>query len=225
MRLKLLLLGSLVVTATVAKGEPTAGFIASKNNPVPDAYWIYAPAKVGEFAPNQAFSFDANVFDSKTKAAKEAVRFSYDIAPPNSNPNASRLGRRSLCVDVIKYASEAAAQLEVKKRIDAAVPTEQYDKKVKLPKCDPNHETSFNAPEEFIKKLPLKKGGDAYVFHMGKFWDYQCKKVSNNSEYVTWTSGVYVFRLDCSGASKEDYPSIFGQGEAVFAEYLKAIGE
>jgi hypothetical protein len=223
MRLKLVILGSLILAATALRGEPTAGFSPSKIHPVPDAYWVFAPAKVGEFGPNEAFAFDANVSDSKTKAAKEAVRFIYDIAPPNNNKD--RLIRRHLYVDVIKYASESAAQAEVKKRVDAAVPTEQYDKKVKLPKCDPKHETNFNAPEEFVKKLPLKKGGDAYVLHMGKFWDYQCKKVSNNDEYVTWASGVYVFRLDCSGASGENYPSIFGQGEAAFADYQKAIGE
>jgi hypothetical protein len=223
MRSKLVILGLLIVAATALRGEPTAGFTPSAKNPVPDAYWVYAPAKVGAFGPNEAFSFDANVYDSKTKAAKEAVRFSYDIAPPNNNKN--RLIRKSMYVDVIKYASEAAAQAEVKKRVDAAVPTEQYDQKVKLPKCDPKHESSFNAPEELVKKLPLKKGGDAYVLHMGKFWDYQCKKVSNNEEYVTWASGVYVFRLNCSGANNESYPSIFGQGEAAFAEYQKALGQ
>lgn len=223
MRLKLVILGSVIVAATALRGGPTAGFTASKNNPVPDAYWVYAPAKVGEFTPNEAFSFDANIHDSTTKAAKEAVRFSYHFSPTNNMKNP--LTRRHMYVDVIKYASEAAAQLEVKKRVDAAVPTEQYDKKVKLPKCDPNHETNFNAPEELVKKVPLKKGGDAYVLHMGKFWDYQCKKVSNNDEYVTWASGVYVFRMDCSGTNKENYPSIFGQGEATFAEYQKALGE
>ena len=222
MRLKLVILGLVFVAATVLKRRAHPGFTASKDHPVPDAYWIYAPAKVGEFGPNEAFSFDANVADSKTKTAKEAVRFSYDIAPPNNNKN--RLIRKHMYVDVIKYASEAAAQAEVKKRVDAAVPTEQYDKKVKLPKCDPNHETNFDAPEEFVKKLPLKKGGDAYILHMGKFWDSDCKKVSNNDEYVTWVSGVYVFRLDCSGANNENYPSIFGQGEAAFADYQKAIG-
>lgn len=99
---------------------------------------------------------------------------------------------------------------------------------MKLPKCDTKHETDFKGPEELMKKLSLPKGGDAYVLHGGKFWDYQCKKMSNPDEDVIWSSGPYFFRLECSCANIEvisNYQAVYGQGEAALAAYLKAIGK
>lgn len=223
MRSKLVVFSSVVLVAAALKGAPTAGFIPSDKYPVPDSYWVYAPAKLGEYTPAQAFSFDPNVYDSKTKAATEAVRFAYylPIGPNPKNPDT----RRSIALDVIKYPSEAAAQAEIKKRVSAAVPTEEYDKKVKFPKCNPNKDSDFKGPQELMKKLPLKKGGEAYVLHFGKFWDYACKKVTNKEEDVIWASGVYFFRLEVTGAIKEPDTAIFGQGELLLAEYQKAMGE
>ena len=229
MRIKTLFLALAISLAAALKGAPTPGFLVSKDRPVPDEYWVFAPPVIGQFTPasdneHRSFSFDPNVYDSKTKVAKEAVRFIYHYSVTNNMKNPQT--RRTTVLDVIKYGSEAAAQLEVKKRIDAAVPTDQYDKKVKFPRCDPKHESDFKGPEQFVKKIPLAKGGDAYVLRDGKFWDYQCKKASNRNEYVTWSSGVYVFRIDCSPAlTEKDDQAVYGQGELLFAEYQKARGE
>jgi hypothetical protein len=223
MRSKFLTVGSIILVATAMRGAPTAGFVLTDKMPVPDSYWVYAPAKLGEYTPGNAFSIEPNIYESKTKAATEGVRFTY-IHPIGPNPKNPQT-QRSMLVDVIKYPSEAAAQAEVRKRVSAAVPTVQYETKVKFPKCNPNKDSDFKGPEELMKKLPLKKGGDAYVLHVGKFWDYACKKATNKEEYVIWSSGVYFFRLSCTGAISEPVEAIFGEGESLFAEYQKALGE
>lgn len=114
MRTRLLLLASAITLVTALRGAPTAGFTLSEKFPVSEEFWAFAPPSVGEFTPGNAFSFDPNVYDSKTKAAKEAARFVYQHSITNTPTNP--LSRRSITVDVIKYPSEAAAQAEVKKR-------------------------------------------------------------------------------------------------------------
>lgn len=175
---------------------------------VPAEYAKFAPAQVGTSAKQKAFTYKPSNRDSLTGTDVGAARFVYS---------------NNSYFDVIKYPTAEAAQAEVKKRVSLAVDTAEYDKKVKLPKCDPNKETDYDTPFELIKTLPVKTGGDAYVLHAGKYWDADCKVDDNvRGEYVFWSDGNYFFLINSMG--KDIYTSAFGKAEAFFDDYQNAQG-
>src|SRR5438477_4505277 len=47
MRIKILFLASAISLAAALKGAPTPGFLVSKDRPVPDEYWVFAPPAMG----------------------------------------------------------------------------------------------------------------------------------------------------------------------------------
>jgi hypothetical protein len=188
--------------SNLTKATPTP---ASKDNSVPAEDVRFAPAKVGAFDRERVAPYHA---DSKD-AYKEAIRFIYD-----SNNY----------VDIKKYGSEAGAQADFKKRVSAAVPSAEYDKRARLGKCDPNKEGSDNKLEELIKSIPLKTGGEAVVLHPPKFWDGDCSRIiSNGEENVVWANGVYVFEV--FSTVQGNYTDAFGKAEAFFNDYQKATGQ
>lgn len=180
----------------------------SADGSVPAEYAKFAPSQVGTSAKQKAWTYKPSNTDSLTGTAVGAARFIY------ANKN---------YFDVIKYPTAEAAQAEVKKRASLAVPAAEYDKKVKLPKCDTTKETDYDTPFELIKTLSVKTGGDAFVLHAGKYWDADCKIDDNvRGEYVFWSNGNYFFLINSMG--KDIYTSSFGKAEAFFNDYQNAQG-
>lgn len=99
--------------------------------------------------------------------------------------------------------SEADAQAFIKKRLADSVPAADYEKKVKLPKCNAEAEQDYQTPYEFIKSIPHKNGTSIYVFHPPKIWDGDCngKKIPSKgeTEEAVWSDGKYVYVIETSG--------------------------
>lgn len=174
-------------------------------NTAPAEFAKFAPARVGDFALMRNSLLPP---DPKQDSFKEGIRFFYE----SKN-----------YFDIRKYASEADAGAAFKKRISQAVAADEYDKKVKLPKCDPNKETDYETPEVLAKTIPQKSGDDAVVFQSSRFWDYQCRIDSNREETVVWTNGVYIFQINTS--APDIHSNAFGKAEAFFNDYQRAMGQ
>lgn len=196
-----------VPSASLAKPFPV-----SPDKPIPAEFLKFAPAQVGVSVGKSASVYEPNKESPTFDGAVDGANFIYESKDYNTY------------FVVIKYPTVEAAQAAVKKDVSLAVPTAEYDKKVKLPKCDKNKETDYETPDELIKTLPVKTGGEAFVTHSGKFLDYECKVDDNvRHEYIIWSNGVYRFSINSSAT--HTWLSTFGTGEAFFNDYQNAVAQ
>lgn len=189
-------------------GAPSAKpFPVSPNETISAEFLKFAPAQVGESVGKIAFTLKPDKGEFV-----DGARFVYESKDYNTY------------LVITKYPTAEAAAAAVKKSASSAVPTAEYDKKVKLPKCDTTKETDYQTPYELIKTLPVKTGGEAFVQHSGKIWDYECK-VDDNSrdEYIIWSNGIYYFSIDST--PMHTWISVFGKAEAFFNDYQNAVGQ
>ena len=134
-----------------------------------------------------------------------------------------------------KYASEAQALAQFNADTSEAVSTDEYEKRVKFPKCFVRNaektNDGFDPPTELVKRIPLKSGSSAAVLRPGKYWDDDCKnKVNQNlQETVRWVDGLYIFEVDGTGGNDVHavgWPfNMQGKSEAFLNDYLLAIGQ
>ena len=179
----------------------------SSKYPLLPGYEKFGPDQVGNYAQTGSFSIPKS--SNEEDAYLESADFNYESSGDKVH------------LKIKKYPSEAEAQAITSKMAAAAVPTEEYDKKVKLPKCDPNKETDYDTPQELVKSIPRSSGGDAYVLHSSRHWDWDCKVTSNRDEFVVWANGPYVFEIDAS--PPDIHSNAYGKGEAFFNDYQKAV--
>jgi hypothetical protein len=182
-------------------------FPVSPNEKISAEFLKFAPVQVGVSVGKIAFALEPDKGDFV-----DGARFVYESKDYNTY------------FVVAKYPTAEAASAAVKKNVSSAVPTAEYDKKVKMPKCDKNKETDYETPWEFIKTLPVKTGGEAYVQHAGKIWDYECKVDDRyRDEYIVWSNGIYYFSIDSTGTYTQT--GAFGKAEAFFYDYQNAAGQ
>ena len=163
---------------------------------------------------------------------------------PEQDPYVERVGffygsGRPYDLAVQKYASEAEAKAQLDKRVSKAVPTDEYLKKIKFPKCfregegdketaqDTAEQKAFHPPEELVKRIPAG-GGEAVVIRPPRTWKADCEGTTNevdNEENILWNQGIYLFDLHVSTPIGDPHKILFGEGEALFKDYLAATGQ
>lgn len=209
--------------AATTAGSPPA---STSKYPGPPGYEKLAPAKFGKFAYARSLS------PSRPQGSRylEEVTISYNYADRRYEKFHYEYYIADVRLVIKKFASEAEARASVEKIGAAAVPADDYDKKVKLPRCDPNKETDYETPEVLVRRIPHKNGSEIFVLQSGKFWDYKCVVSSNETENIYWADGVYAFEVETPPLSNpalsyQDRIPGFGLAQDFFADYLPAIGQ
>lgn len=193
---------------------------------IPAGYEKFFPASVGNDKREYSFSQGEKSESPDQDPYLERVGFFYGSGRPYG-------------LAVQKYASAAEAQAQLDKRLSRAVPTDEYLKKIKFPKCfregagnketerDTAEQKAFHPPEELVKRIPAG-GGEAVVIRPPRTWDADCQSTTNersNEENILWTQGSYFFDLHISTPVGEPNKNLFVEGEALFKDYLAMTGQ
>lgn len=190
--------------------------------PLKEEYEKFVPPDVGQYKLFSASTKDRTSISKSSDDGRPWIEYGIGLyalrLDSEGNPTGTVDDQISVVIE--KYASESEAQAELSRREKAAVPIAEYDQKVNLGKCNTDSENT-HTPEQFIKQIPLKSGGNAFYIAEGKRYDSDCMKINGGSEYITWSQGVYILELEISVA--QNLLPYSKKGEPIWSQYLQAI--
>jgi hypothetical protein len=197
---------------------------ASPEPPLKEEYEKFLPPTVGQYKSFSESTKDRTSISKSSDDGRPWIEYGIGLFARHLDSAGNPTGTvdDQISVAVEKYASESEAQAELNKRVKAAVPIAEYDQRVNLGKCNSESENT-HPPEQFIKQIPLKSGGNAFYIAEGKQYDSDCKKINGGSEYITWSQGVYILQLEIH--VDQNLLPYSKKGEPLVSDYLQAIGQ
>ncbi len=190
--------------------------------PLKEEYEKFLPPTVGEYKSFSESTKDRTSISKSSDDGRPWIEYGIGLYALHLDSAGNPTGTVDDQISVVieKYASESEARAELDRRVKAAVPIAEYDRKVNLGKCNTDSENT-HAPEQLIKQIPLKSGGNAFYIAEGKRYDSDCMKINGGSEYITWSQGVYILELEISVA--QNLLPYSKKGEPIWSQYLQAI--
>ena len=202
--------------------------INDPKHPIKAEYEKFAPTNVGQYKiyskstkSKEEYNKTGGSADGETWIEVTVMLYTLKL---DSNGSPVSFHHDQLGVGIEEYASEDEAKKELNKRLQAAIPIADYDKKINLGKCDTKSEnTDALKTKQIIKEIPLRSGVNVYYLAQGKTYSGGCWVINGGTEYLIWTQGIYLFNSDFDvNPSLTPYSK---KGERILNDYLSATGQ